>query len=51
MIESDFCFRLIQNFCLGKDFGVYVETILVIFVLNDRGRLQQLSFVCFNCQI
>ena len=35
MIMSDLCFRLIQYFSLGK-FGVYFETILLIFVLVGR---------------
>ena len=48
MIESDFCFKLIQNFSLGKTFGGYVETILLIFVLIDKGGLKHLSFVDFS---
>ena len=48
MIESDFCFKLIQIFSLGKIFGVYVETILLIFVLINGGGLQHLSFVYFS---
>ena len=47
MIESDFCFKLIQNF-FGENFGVYVEIILLIFVLIDGGGLQHLSFVYFS---